>query len=225
MISIMVATTRAPASEGRRERRKRETRTRLVDAAVAVIGRGGVDAATVATVTEEADVGFGTFYSYFASVEELLRAAVADRLDHLGRHNDAIAAAAGDDPALAFSIGVRNTIALVERERGLAAFAVSLLVSGRREPWEALSRRMARDLRAGAAAGRFRVEITRTLVEMIAGGVIGVLRARLEGRVPANAPVELVAHALRLLGLSDAEAWKIAGKPLPRTTRRIGGKP
>ena len=209
----------AVGTEGRRERRKRETRARLIDAAVTVIGSGGLEAATIATVTGAADVGFGTFYSYFPSLEDLLRAAVAEMLDRIGRQNDALAAAAGEDPAVAFAVGVRNTVALVERQPGLAAFAVSLLLSGRREPWEALSRRMARDLRRGAAAGRFPVKITPALVEMVAGGVLGVLRARLEGRLGADATVELVSHALRLLGLPEAEAARIAKRPLPRAAR------
>lgn len=205
----------ALSAEGRRERRKRETRARLLEAAVTVIGRGGLEAATIATVTEAADVGFGTFYSYFASLEELLQAALAELLDGIGRENDALAAAAGDDPAEAFAVGMRNTLALVARQPGLAAFGVSLLLSGRREPWEALSRRMARDLRRGAAAGRFPVKITPTLVEMLAGAMIGVLRARLEGRLGADAPTALAHHALRLLGLPEAEAKRIAARPLP----------
>jgi AcrR family transcriptional regulator len=209
-------TARAPrATEGRRERRKRETRARLVEAATRVIGRGGLAAATIATVTEAADVGFGTFYSYFASLEELLQEAVAEILGALAESNDALVAGESD-PAAALAIGLRHTVGLAERDPATAAFAISLIHSGRREPWEQLSRRMVCDLRQGFAAGRFRAAGGAVLTEMLSGSVLAVMRGRLEGRLGPKAGEELAAHALRLLGVEAEEAQGIARRPLPR---------
>jgi AcrR family transcriptional regulator len=52
-------------TESRAERRKRETRQRLLDAALEVFLRRGFDASTTAQIAEAADVGAGTFYLHF----------------------------------------------------------------------------------------------------------------------------------------------------------------
>jgi AcrR family transcriptional regulator len=205
----------AGAGEGRRERRKRQTRARLIDAATRVIGRGGLGAATIATVTEAADVGFGTFYSYFSSLEELLQEAVAQILAALGESNDALVAGESD-PAVALAIGLRHTVGLAERDPATAAFAISLIHAGRREPWEQLGRRMVRDLRRGFGAGRFRAAGGPVLTEMLSASVLAVMRGRFEGRLGPKAGEDLAAHALRLLGVEAEEAERIARQPLPR---------
>jgi len=56
----------------RRERKKRETRERLLTAAWDLFQKKGFDATTVAEITEAADVAKGTFFNYFASKEAML---------------------------------------------------------------------------------------------------------------------------------------------------------
>ena len=76
-----------------RERKRDRTRRALVDAAVDLFERHGYDGTTVADIAAAADVGARTFFSYFASKEELLFpegdarihaavAAIADRKPH-----------------------------------------------------------------------------------------------------------------------------------------------
>lgn len=50
---------------GIRERKKRETRNRLAKAAVDLITEGGLDAATIAAISQRADVSSRTFHNYF----------------------------------------------------------------------------------------------------------------------------------------------------------------
>lgn len=201
--------------EGRRARRRRETRARLLDAAIRLIGEEGLEAATIAEITSAADVGFGTFYSYFSSRDELLVEATRGLLERLARRNDALAAAS-DDPARAFVVGVRNTLELAERDPGSAAFALSLADAGQRGLWADLARRMRADVRRGLSSGRFRTEEPEVLIEILGGAVLAVMRARVEGRVGPGAGTALAAHALRLLGLDPEEARRIAGEPLPQ---------
>jgi AcrR family transcriptional regulator len=59
----MTATRRSP--ESRAERRKRQTRERLLDASLQVFLERGFDAATTAEMAAAADVGAGTFYLHF----------------------------------------------------------------------------------------------------------------------------------------------------------------
>jgi AcrR family transcriptional regulator len=61
----------APAPD-RRQRRSAETRERLFRAALSLFGRKGFAETTVEDITNEADVGKGTFFNYFPSKEHLL---------------------------------------------------------------------------------------------------------------------------------------------------------
>jgi AcrR family transcriptional regulator len=55
-----------------RERKRDRTRKALIDAAIDLFERNGYDGTTVADIAEAADIGTRTFFSYFASKEELL---------------------------------------------------------------------------------------------------------------------------------------------------------
>lgn len=57
---------------GRRDRRKAEMRSRIVDASLDLFTRQDYLDTTVEQITEAADVGKGTFFSYFASKERAL---------------------------------------------------------------------------------------------------------------------------------------------------------
>jgi AcrR family transcriptional regulator len=59
-------------SEGRRERRKEETRNQIFQAAMRLFERKGVFDTTVEEITESADVAKGTFFNYFPSKEAIL---------------------------------------------------------------------------------------------------------------------------------------------------------
>jgi AcrR family transcriptional regulator len=75
---------------GRRARRRAEIRARLLAAGRAVFTQNGVADATIAQITQAADVGFGTFYLYFPSKEALYRAVVRDGFAELGAQLDAL---------------------------------------------------------------------------------------------------------------------------------------
>jgi AcrR family transcriptional regulator len=55
-----------------RERKRERTRRALVNAAIDLFELHGYDGTTVADIAEAADIGTRTFFSYFASKEELL---------------------------------------------------------------------------------------------------------------------------------------------------------
>ena len=55
----------------RLDRRKARTRQALIDAAVRLIAEGRGERASIAEITEEADIGFGSFYNHFDSKEQL----------------------------------------------------------------------------------------------------------------------------------------------------------
>ncbi len=57
-------------------RRSLKTRRELVDAALQVLEKQGLQELTVRAITEQAEVAHGTFYHHFQSIEEILGAAV-----------------------------------------------------------------------------------------------------------------------------------------------------
>ncbi|MFM6941668.1 MAG: TetR/AcrR family transcriptional regulator [Candidatus Planktophila sp.] len=64
----------------RQEKRKSRTRTALIEAASAIVLAEGVNV-PIQSITEKADVGFGSFYNHFASKEELFTAVAHEALD------------------------------------------------------------------------------------------------------------------------------------------------
>ena len=62
----------------RLDRRKARTRQALIDAAVRLIAEGRGDRASITEITEEADIGFGSFYNHFDSKEQLFGRLTAD---------------------------------------------------------------------------------------------------------------------------------------------------
>lgn len=55
-----------------RERKKLETRARIIEQAVRIFGERGMTAPTVEEIAAAADVGKGTIYNYFATKEEIV---------------------------------------------------------------------------------------------------------------------------------------------------------
>jgi AcrR family transcriptional regulator len=62
----------AATTEGLRERKKRQTRETIAQAAMALFVRHGFDAVTVADVARAADVSEKTVFNYFAAKEDLV---------------------------------------------------------------------------------------------------------------------------------------------------------
>jgi AcrR family transcriptional regulator len=67
----------------RRERKKREIRGRLMDAAMRLFREQGYDAATVEKIATAADVAKGTFFNYFQTKEAILPALAERRMQQI----------------------------------------------------------------------------------------------------------------------------------------------
>jgi AcrR family transcriptional regulator len=69
--SALIETPEEPIS--RRERRKLEVRTRILEAALALFEEHGMTETTVAEICERADIAHKTFFNHFPSKQHLLR--------------------------------------------------------------------------------------------------------------------------------------------------------
>ena len=209
---MMASTATQVPKVSRTERRRVETRGRLVAAALKVIASKGSDSATVADITEEADVGLGTFYHHFESKDAILAAIVADIAEFVGAALDT-ATQALTDPAEVLSAAVRHIVRRVDSEPRWGWLLVRTMSLA--EVPEAFMRRNRRDLLRGIDAGRFDVADVDVAQAAVCGSTIWMVQSRLAGRAPADADVHLAHHLLRMLGVADAEAAAIARRPLP----------
>jgi AcrR family transcriptional regulator len=196
-------------------RRRLRTRERLLDAAQRVMARKGVDATTIAEITEAADVGFGSFYNHFASKDDIVAALVVGAL---GLHGDALDRLARtlSDPAEVIAVSVRHTLRLAEGDPVWGGFVQRRALV---DPQLAagLVRRARRDLRLGIRNGRFSVVDEPTALRVLTGATLTVIRAVLEGAAGARAGERLAEQILRMLGVPAREAGEIVRRPLPST--------
>src|ERR1700680_1016985 len=148
----------AEATEGRKPggaRRKRETRIRLLDAALRLMAEKGMDSVTINDITEAADVGFGSFYNHFESKEALYAALLEWVFEDFA---DAMERVLGEisDPAEVIAVSVRYTMMRALREPVWGQFLVREGFSARPVD-HGLGRRLLRDIRKGIAAKRLTV--------------------------------------------------------------------
>lgn len=68
---------------GLRQRKKAQTRQRIVDAALGLFAQHGFDSVTVEAIANEAEIAPRTFFHYFPTKEDVVLADYAERLDRL----------------------------------------------------------------------------------------------------------------------------------------------
>src|SRR5213592_3094303 len=93
----------------RHARRREVTRTKLIEATKVLIARQGVDNTRIQEITEEADVGFGSFYNHFAGKEEVIESVLAETIGAQGADIDALTAEL-EDPAEIISAAHRSFV-------------------------------------------------------------------------------------------------------------------
>jgi len=175
------------------------TRERLMRAAVSIVAREGLAAATTAAIASEAGVAEGTLYRHFESKDDLLIAAyrqiktemfvnVVDAVDttlppperlKLGWKAIYLAYRADRD---AFTYGQRFAeSALAEREGGEAARSIGKLIADLR--------------RAGIASGDFRNLPVDLLANIFLASISYLLKSEIKGRKWTDTELDHAANA------------------------------
>ena len=196
-----------PASDApppaRQTRRKERTRAALIDAAQQLIAEGEDAHASIQAITELADVGFGSFYNYFSSKEELFEAAATSAVDDYLRWLDE-RLPDGDDPVQRLVESVRLTGRLaLEQPRTAAILTRRLpLLDNSDDP---RGERIRADVAAAMAAGGALPNTVERdiLVTATLGAIMAVLRRTisLTPAETAEAADALAPAVLRLLSL------------------------
>ena len=215
---MVEAAVAASAPRGSRlDRRKARTRQALIDAAVRLIAEGRGERASIQEITEEADIGFGSFYNHFDGKEQLFHTASEEVLERWAKMIDD-ASAGMTDPAERFSMGLRISGRLGWTHPDIAGFLTGTGLGALDIP-SGLGPRALRDIQAGQAAGRFTVHDGEIALSAVAGGLLGLLRVhQRHPECTDKTSVDQLAEALlRLLGLPAPEAARLAALPLPPT--------
>ena len=165
-----------PRADGRSLRRV-QTRRRLLEATRKIIARrGGIEAVPIEEIAEEAGVSTGSFHNHFASKDALFDAAVIEAAwQHAARLEEWTADL--DDAAESVATGTRLTVRMVREDPIWGAVAVRTRIYVD-ELWSALRDLLERDLRRGVESRRFQIRDIDTMLFVIAGGALVILRQR-----------------------------------------------
>ncbi len=206
-------------------RRKRDTRAKLLSAALHLMAHRGVAGVAINEITQQADVGFGSFYNHFESkdaiyatlIEEVI-SQYAVALDKLGNQLT--------DPAEKIAASARYTMLRGHADPTWGRFVFQTNFS-RESMTTGLGRYLLQDIGNGIAAGRLIVGDMPSVYVAVGSTILGGLAAlsdesqRNDNETdifgdPQAFSEKLAAILLTILGMSHEEAQAIATRPLPQ---------
>lgn len=197
----------------RSSRRRAKSRAALIAAARETMSVKGVDATTIADITEAADLGFGTFYNHFKSKDEIVDAAMADMVERLGDEIDELIAPI-DDPFFAQIVAWHQVVRLAVSEPIWGWFVLrssktlNMLNEG-------LTVRFRRDVKKAVESGDFDVRDIDVVANLVGGGVLSLVNARLSGAINDDQVSEGIALLVTHLGITPEKARKLIAQPIP----------
>ena len=190
------------------ENRKAQTRERLLDAAIVVIGDKGPDASSVEDFVAAADVSRGTFYNYFPTMEDLLRAVRRKLTDALMAVLDAhLPSSIPASSRLATRLHSHFALVSHDQAWGWVVMRLDATRLGRTPAMEESFDRMYRE---GVAAGEFRPADPLAVRSLTFGTSRMVQRDILLGLATPEHKERVVALLLVTFGLTPEDAERIS---------------
>ena len=218
MITPATARTLASNDEmdslSRVERKRRNTRDRIVREAESLMRSRPIDEITIQDITDAADIGHGTFYLHFKSKYEVLIPIVeqeAIRWDEIFQQRVSDV----DDPAIVLACSSRYMARVIVADPLWRWFLQhsGVPVDDMRQ---AIGRFGARDFGRGLMSGRFKVPELTIASSFMLGGFVNGLLASFDSADQNRTIDQMVELFLRVVGLEPEEAEKIANLPLPK---------
>lgn len=207
------AETATESRSPRVQRRRRAVRAKILAAAERLLREGIVDDVTIAHITEEADVGYGTFYLHFDTKLDVMVAIAREHAAGLTARLDRLADEIAD-PAEVVAVALRYMLRAINEDPLWRWF---ILGSGL--PMERLRECVelsaTRDFARGHAAGRFRWDDEGVLAAFIGGAIVGVLSEWATAKLPGDTPEQAAEFLLATIGVPREDAAVIARKKLP----------
>jgi AcrR family transcriptional regulator len=211
MVNDRKSATAAPKS--RSERRREDTRRKLMRATYEIIAARGLEGLVIQDITEAADVGYGSFYNHFSSKEAIVAAVVDAVLAQSAALYEALGAHASDRVerlALEFRACLRQS----QNDPVWGWFVLRAMMSGH-EIRHSIGDRLRRSIEGGIAAGVF-VADDAEMARQTVGGLLllGTLKI-VNGEEGGDYPEKLAATALKSLGVPPQKIESVLKKPLP----------
>lgn len=193
---------------------KRERmRLRLIESALLVFARKGIDAAVIEDVIELADVSRGTFYNYFKTNEDVMAAVLHELGNELLVLVDAVVTQR-EDPVERLACGVRMVLHTTRRYPEFAKFASRVGVDSIARNSPALLY-LPRDLQGGIDEGRFALSNLMVGLDLVVGTTWAAIDAMANRPgMPADYPEEITYHVLLGLGVTKASARRLVNLPI-----------
>lgn len=198
----------------RGHKKKARTRQALLNAALNIYAEKGVGELLLNELAEKADVANGTVYNYFSSREAVLEAVGLELADQFS--NQITLSSKGiENGAERLSVGVRMFILQARKDPTWAGAVVSVFQydSGIRTT---VANNLRGDLQLGLRQGIFSYRSEAAALALVSSATTGVIMAILDGYVHADCDAELAEMLLLGLGVSAAEAHRIAILALPQ---------
>jgi AcrR family transcriptional regulator len=204
-------------------RRKRDTRARLLGAALHLMAHRGVAGVTINEITDKADVGFGSFYNHFESKDAIHATLIEEVIGHYAVALDKL----GDqlsDPAEKVSASARYTMLRGHADPTWGRFVFQTSFS-RESMSTGLGKYLLQDMGSGVSAGRFTVSDLPSVYIAVGSTILGGLAALSDQAELKHEPdvfgdpqaltQRIAAILLTVLGLPPEEAQAVASRPLP----------
>lgn len=197
----------------RSERRREDTRRRLMKATYEIIARSGLEGLIIQDITEAADVGYGSFYNHFPSKEAIV-AAVNDAANDYTKEVHRRLAGLASDRAERFAMSLRKSLHLIKTDQLWGWFLIRTMLS-RAELRSSIGDGLKHAIAAGLNEGVFKHEDIDMAYETIAGLLLLATLKLVSADEPEDYSDKLVKTALKTLGLQEAQISALMSKPLP----------
>jgi AcrR family transcriptional regulator len=209
-----LVTSKVTENLSRVERKRRNTRERIVTEAESLMRTRAIDEITIQDITEAAGIGHGTFYLHFKSKYEVLIPIVerdAIRWDQVIQ----VQMRGIEDPAIVLASSARYMARVIAADPLWRWFLEhsGVPVDDMRH---AIGGFGARDFGRGLVSGRFKVPEVSIASSFMMGGFVNGLLASFESSDPGNVIDQMMELFLRVVGLEAEEAKSIANLPLVR---------
>jgi AcrR family transcriptional regulator len=162
-------------------------------------------------ITENADVGFGSFYNHFKSKEEVALAVFTERIEQIAKVTDSIRQTVAD-PALRISY-IQHLLMREARSDPLWGWFLVRAGSTLAEIQRTFHDRAMKTLLEGLQLRRFTFGSAEVVITITIAALFAVVRGMLEQRLPQDAATSTVELLLRMYGISTEEAARLARVP------------
>lgn len=200
-------------SDDRHQERKERTRKALLRATRQLVLERGHQKTSIKNITDQADVGLGTFYNYFATKQHAFEAVLEEIRESFQSRLDAVRAPL-KDPAtvVAVSTGYALREAIENQEWHL--FLARAGLPEDQILMQSATQRLD-DLQWGTQSGRFRIDDVAFTANLIDGMLRHVVTEVQTGRLGHTAVMDTMRTLMRMFGLPDVVAQALAQSPLP----------